>query len=154
MKFPNPPALRKNNELFAPECQNNTPPISMTASFLNTAKWIEDVRTERGRDVVIILVRDVFFFEVQPQFNHNSMEALQVSNKSRVSSNPSNSIEKVGNKTDMTDKRQVSTEEGKAKAEEFNVMFIETSAKAGYFCIRVFTLPEVQNLGVLGITAP
>lgn len=25
-------------------------------SFLNTAKWVEDVRTERGDDVVIILV--------------------------------------------------------------------------------------------------
>ena len=26
------------------------------ASFLNTTKWIEDVRTERGSDVVIMLV--------------------------------------------------------------------------------------------------
>ena len=26
------------------------------ASFLNTTKWIEDVRTERGNDVVIMLV--------------------------------------------------------------------------------------------------
>ena len=28
--------------------------------------------------------------------------------------------------------RQVSTEEGERKAKELNVMFIETSAKAGY----------------------
>jgi Ras-related protein Rab-6A len=38
----------------------------------------------------------------------------------------------VGNKTDLTDKRQVSTEEGEHKAKELNVMFIETSAKADY----------------------
>lgn len=38
----------------------------------------------------------------------------------------------VGNKTDLQDKRQVSMEEGERKAQELNVMFIETSAKAGY----------------------
>lgn len=38
----------------------------------------------------------------------------------------------VGNKTDLSDKRQVSMEEGERKAKELNVMFIETSAKAGY----------------------
>ncbi|XP_019198257.1 PREDICTED: ras-related protein RABH1b-like [Ipomoea nil] len=36
----------------------------------------------------------------------------------------------VGNKTDLIEKRQVSKEEGEAKATELNVMFIETSAKA------------------------
>lgn len=38
----------------------------------------------------------------------------------------------VGNKTDLADKRQVTTEEGERKAKELNVMFIETSAKSGY----------------------
>jgi GTPase SAR1 family protein len=38
----------------------------------------------------------------------------------------------VGNKTDLGEKRQVSTEEGEQKAKELNVMFIETSAKAGH----------------------
>ena len=38
----------------------------------------------------------------------------------------------VGNKTDLNEKRQVSTEEGEKKAKEYNVLFIETSAKAGY----------------------
>jgi GTPase SAR1 family protein len=51
------------------------------------------VRTERGSDVIIML---------------------------------------VGNKTDLGEKRQVSTEEGEQKAKELNVMFIETSAKAGH----------------------
>ena len=38
----------------------------------------------------------------------------------------------MGNKTDLADKREVSAEEGEQKAREYNVMFMETSAKAGY----------------------
>ena len=61
---------------------------------MNTAKWVDDVRAERGNDVIIVL---------------------------------------VGNKTDLNDKRQVTTEEGEKKAREFrDVTFIETSAKAGH----------------------
>ena len=30
--------------------------ITNRASFLNTSKWIEDVRNERGNDVIIVLV--------------------------------------------------------------------------------------------------
>lgn len=67
--------------------------ISDRASFLNTSQWIEDVRAERGSDVIIML---------------------------------------VGNKTDLSDKRQVSQEEGEAKATKDGLLFIETSAKAGY----------------------
>ena len=37
----------------------------------------------------------------------------------------------VGNKTDLSDLRKVSVEEGQAKAEEAGILFIETSAKAG-----------------------
>ncbi|SPO30509.1 probable YPT6 - GTP-binding protein of the rab family [Ustilago trichophora] len=67
--------------------------ITNRASFQNTSKWVDDVRAERGNDVIIVL---------------------------------------VGNKTDLSDKRQVTTEEAEKKAQEFNVMFIETSAKAGH----------------------
>jgi Ras-related protein Rab-6A len=63
------------------------------ASFLNTSKWIEDVRNERGNDVIIVL---------------------------------------VGNKTDVSERRQVSVEEGEDKSTKENIMFIETSAKAGF----------------------
>jgi GTPase SAR1 family protein len=35
----------------------------------------------------------------------------------------------VGNKSDMADARQVSTDEGKELAEHYNVRFLETSAK-------------------------
>ncbi|POI33533.1 hypothetical protein CIB84_002718, partial [Bambusicola thoracicus] len=67
--------------------------ITNLNSFQQTSKWIDDVRTERGSDVIIML---------------------------------------VGNKTDLADKRQITTEEGEQRAKELNVMFIETSAKTGY----------------------
>lgn len=73
--------------------------ITNANSFHQTSKWIDDVRTERGSDVIIML---------------------------------------VGNKTDLSDKRQVSTEDGDRKAKELNVMFIETSAKAGYNVKQLF----------------
>ncbi|XP_051539706.1 ras-related protein Rab-6A isoform X2 [Xyrauchen texanus] len=73
--------------------------ITNVNSFQQTTKWIDDVRTERGSDVIIML---------------------------------------VGNKTDLADKRQVSIEEGEKKAKELSVMFIETSAKAGYNVKQLF----------------
>jgi len=73
--------------------------ITNIVSFNQTNKWIDDVRAERGNDVIIML---------------------------------------VGNKTDLADKRQVSIDEGEKKAKELNVMFIETSAKAGYNVKQLF----------------
>jgi len=67
--------------------------VTSRTSFQNTAKWVDDVRAERGNDVIIVL---------------------------------------VGNKTDLNDKRQVTTEEGERRSKEYKVMFIETSAKAGH----------------------
>jgi Ras-related protein Rab-6A len=57
----------------------------------------------------------------------------------------------VGNKTDLSDKRQVSTEEGERKAKELNVMFIETSAKAGYNVKQVIE-SSFQNFIVLKLS--
>ncbi|XP_053179737.1 ras-related protein Rab-41 isoform X1 [Scomber scombrus] len=73
--------------------------IANLNSFQQTSKWIDDVRTERGSDVIIML---------------------------------------VGNKTDLADKRQVSIEAAERKARELNVMYIETSAKAGYNVKQLF----------------
>ncbi|EEQ99204.1 RAB6 protein, putative [Perkinsus marinus ATCC 50983] len=87
--------------------------ITNKASFMNCEKWIDDVRTERGNDVIIML---------------------------------------VGNKTDLADKRQVSTEEGEQKAKEQGVMFTECSAKAGYNIKALFrklaaALPQSNDQG-------
>ncbi|KAI9267846.1 rab protein 6 [Sporodiniella umbellata] len=67
--------------------------ITSKLSFQNTSKWIEDVRAERGPEVIIVL---------------------------------------VGNKTDLSDKREVTTEEGEKKASDCGILFVETSAKAGH----------------------
>ena len=37
----------------------------------------------------------------------------------------------IGNKSDLADKRQVSTEEGRELAEKYEMKFYETSAKTG-----------------------
>merc|ERR1711907_526096 len=81
------------------------------ASFLSSSKWVDDIRSERGDDVVIML---------------------------------------VGNKTDLADQRQVSVEEGLAKPSEEKVMFIETSAKAGFNIKQLFrrlasALPGIEG---------
>lgn len=67
--------------------------VTNRTSFANVSRWVEDVRSERGTDVVIMI---------------------------------------VGNKTDLADRRQVSTDEGERVAREQGVLFIETSAKANY----------------------
>ncbi|EAY88863.1 hypothetical protein OsI_10338 [Oryza sativa Indica Group] len=81
-------------------------------SFLSISKWIEEVNTQRGGDVIIVL---------------------------------------VGNKTDLVDKRQISTDEGEAKAQEHGAMFMETSAKAGFNIKPLFrkiaaSLPGMEAL--------
>ncbi|CAD7702124.1 unnamed protein product [Ostreobium quekettii] len=86
--------------------------VTNRQSFLNTSRWIQEVRQERGHDVIIVL---------------------------------------VGNKTDLVDKRQVSIEEGDAKSRELGVMFVETSAKAGFNIKALFrkiaaALPGMENV--------
>lgn len=85
--------------------------ITNRNSFANTEKWIDDVRAERGNDVIIVL---------------------------------------VGNKVDLNEKRQVTLEEGEKKAKDYNVMFIETSAKAGH---NVKTLFRRIAQGLPGVDA-
>ena len=38
----------------------------------------------------------------------------------------------VGNKTDLSDKREVTTQQGEDEAKKNNLMFVETSAKLGH----------------------
>jgi small GTP-binding protein len=73
--------------------------ISNAKSFQNTRKWIDDVRGERGNDVIIVL---------------------------------------VGNKTDLNDKREVTTAQGEEEAKKNGLMFIETSAKVGHNVKQLF----------------
>lgn len=44
----------------------------------------------------------------------------------------------VGNKTDLNDKREVTTQQGEEEAKKNNLMFIETSAKVGHNVKNLF----------------
>lgn len=90
--------------------------ISNAKSFQNTRKWVDDVRGERGNDVIIVL---------------------------------------VGNKTDLNDKREVTTAQGEEEAKKNNLMFIETSAKVGHNVKQLFrriaqALPGMEGEGNRG----
>lgn len=81
------------------------------ATFKAVDKWIEDVKAERGDNIILVL---------------------------------------VANKTDMGDKRQVSTEDGEAKAKELGCIFMETSAKTGYNVKALFSRIAEELPGVEG----
>jgi Ras-related protein Rab-6A len=88
-------------------------------SFQNTRKWIDDVRAERGNDVIIVL---------------------------------------VGNKTDLNDKREVTTQQGEDEAKKNNLMFVETSAKLGHNVKTLFkriaqALPGMEGSEAAGAAA-
>jgi len=87
--------------------------ISSQKSFAQTRKWVDDVRGERGNDVIIVL---------------------------------------VGNKTDLGDKREVTTQQGEEEAKKNGLMFIETSAKLGHNVKQLFrriaqALPGMEGEG-------
>jgi len=86
--------------------------ITNRTSFINTEKWIDEIRTERGNNVIIVL---------------------------------------VGNKADLSSKRSVSLDEAQEKAKQLDVLFIETSAKAGINIKKLFrtiasALPGMENI--------
>lgn len=82
-------------------------------SFLNTAKWIDDVRVERGNDVIIVLVGNKTDLNEKRWVERLMIDALL------------HFIHEEFN-------REVSVDDGEKKAKEYGVMFIETSAKAGH----------------------
>src|SRR5438552_10033023 len=75
-------------------------------SFQNTAKWVDDVRAERGNYVIIVLVGN----KTDLNDKRYTPEVLSLVDRAR----------------------QVTTEEGERRSKEYKVMFIETSAKAGH----------------------
>lgn len=83
--------------------------VSDRQSFLDAGNWIDDVKSERDNQVIIVL---------------------------------------VGNKTDLQDKRQVTPQEGEAKAKEVGAIFIETSAKVGYNVKNMFKKVAMELPGL------
>ena len=53
----------------------------------------------------------------------------------------------IGNKSDLSDKREISEEEARTKAEQYNIAFLETSAKSGDNIDKAFTqlIEQVYN---------
>ncbi|QDS73243.1 Ras- protein Rab-6B [Venturia effusa] len=87
--------------------------VTNAKTFEQTRKWVDDVRGERGTDVIIVL---------------------------------------VGNKTDLSDKREVTEQQGADEARKNNLMFIETSAKVGFNVKLLFkriaqALPGMEGEG-------
>jgi GTPase SAR1 family protein len=60
----------------------------------------------------------------------------------------------VGNKSDLEDLRQVSTDEGKELAEHYNVRFLETSAKDCKNVEEAFTMMTREIKSRVAITQP
>jgi len=60
----------------------------------------------------------------------------------------------VGNKSDMEESRQVSTDEGKELAEHYNVRFLETSAKDCKNVEEAFTMMTREIKSRVAITQP
>eukprot|EP00292_Cryptomonas_paramecium_P022088 CAMPEP_0113697716 /NCGR_PEP_ID=MMETSP0038_2-20120614/22288_1 /TAXON_ID=2898 /ORGANISM="Cryptomonas paramecium" /LENGTH=163 /DNA_ID=CAMNT_0000620757 /DNA_START=313 /DNA_END=802 /DNA_ORIENTATION=+ /assembly_acc=CAM_ASM_000170 len=89
--------------------------VTSKESFDNTGRWIDEVRQERGEDVILAL---------------------------------------VGNKTDLTEKRQVTREEGEEKARKYKILYVETSAKAGLNVKSLFRSLAQQLPGSDGPAAP
>ncbi|KAL9327508.1 hypothetical protein ACSQ67_002511 [Phaseolus vulgaris] len=121
--------------------------VASRQTFLNTAKWIEEVRTERGSDVIIVLVGNkTDLVEKSPSFAgyaiHLGLALILVKHLWQLLAYIREHTKEL---------RQVSIEEGEAKARELNVMFIETSAKAGFNIKALFrkiaaALPGMEAL--------
>ena len=83
---------------------------------MSTSKWIDDVRSERGNDVMLVLVGN------KADLSDKRLGILIF----RDTVNPSPPF--AGTYHD----RQVTLEEATAKAQQLNIIFMETSAKAGH----------------------
>ncbi|PNY01975.1 ras-related protein RABH1b-like, partial [Trifolium pratense] len=132
-------------------------------TFLNTSRWIEEVRSERGSDVIVVLVGNKTDLVDKRGIISGEKGARSVKILSSmafcpfrvVATLPGNNVAYVlviygfGTQGDFA--RQVSTEEGEAKSRELNVMFIEASAKAGFNIKALFrkiaaALPGMETL--------
>ncbi len=85
--------------------------ITRKTTFQNIDDWINDLRNNGDKDMMIIL---------------------------------------IGNKSDLEEKRQVSKEQAQTKAEQYNIAFLETSAKSGDNINKAFTelVEQVYNVNM------
>ena len=151
-------------------------------SYLNVHRWVEEVRAERGNDVIIVLVGNKTDLVDKRRARHEGgrstpaltppallgglqeggMEARQGGVPALPA--PQAGVQRgerlqgararlCGVPPCCLPRRQVSIEEGDSKARELNVMFIETSAKAG-FNIKARSQRSAAQGWVAGTQAP
>jgi hypothetical protein len=99
------------------------------ASFVNTTKWIDDVRNERGMDVIIVLVGNKTDLN-DKRWVRLSPVPLRPAHSAIMRSHELTCITRLAKLFLVC--RQVTPEELDKKAKELNVLSIETSAKAGH----------------------
>ena len=129
--------------------------ITSRESFNSTTKWISDVRAQRGNDVIIVLVSPSLLLATCP--DHTPPPVHDSPHPHR----------QVGNKTDLASERVVSSAEIEARANEQDIMFIETSAKEGFNIKLLFrrlatALPNLESSSsapandpqIVNLTAP
>ncbi|KAK4592540.1 hypothetical protein RGQ29_016891 [Quercus rubra] len=122
---------------------DNTYQATIGIDFLSKTMYLED-RTVRLQ---------LWFRSLIPSYIRDSSVAVIVYDvASRQSLNTSKWIEEVRTERgNLVEKRQVSIEEGEAKGCDLNVMFIETSTKAGFNIKALFrkiaaALPGMETL--------
>uniref|UniRef100_A0A8C6U203 Rab6 n=1 Tax=Neogobius melanostomus TaxID=47308 RepID=A0A8C6U203_9GOBI len=118
---------------------DNTYQATIGIDFLSKTMYLED-RTV-NKVAVVDTAGQERFRSLIPSYIRDSAAAVVVYDITNVNSFQQTTkwIDDVRTERgDLADKRQVSIEEGERKAKELNVMFIETSAKAGYNVKQLF----------------
>ncbi|KAH9930761.1 ras-domain-containing protein [Fomitopsis serialis] len=153
--FSSPPLKRSKIVLLGPEFMydtfDNTYQATIGIDFLSKAMYLEDrtVRLqlwdtagqERYRSLIPSYIRDCSV----------AIVVFDITNRQSFMST-SKWIDDVrserGNDADLSDKRQVTLEEANQKAAQLEIMFMETSAKAGHNVKSLFKKIAMELVGM------
>jgi len=139
---------------------DNTYQATIGIDFLSKAMYLEDrtVRLqlwdtagqERYRSLIPSYIRDcsvaIVVFDITNRQSFLSTSKWIDDVRAERSSDVI--IVLVGNKADLSDKRQVTLEEANQKATQLNIMFMETSAKAGHNVKSLFKKIAMSLVGL------
>ena len=142
---------------------DNVSTLADDNSFQHTERWIQDVRGERGDDVIIMLAGNkIDLTEKRLVIDTAVYQKVLISTWAKESQTYSNIYvdpymypgAQLGQTaflifiTKIIIFRQVSTADGERKAKQLNVMFMETSAKSGYnvkqVTMSIYQLPWIH----------
>eukprot|EP00831_Metopus_contortus_P023493 TRINITY_DN20710_c0_g1_i3.p1 TRINITY_DN20710_c0_g1~~TRINITY_DN20710_c0_g1_i3.p1 ORF type:complete len:193 (+),score=26.25 TRINITY_DN20710_c0_g1_i3:762-1340(+) len=140
--------------------------VTVGIDFLSKTMYVEDktiklhlwdtAGQERFRSLIPNYVRDcaaaIVVYDITNRASFGAVKQWVLDAKQYTAD--SVKIMMVGNKMDLSDKRQVTAEEGAALAEEMELLFYETSAKDGTNIIEMFNklaglLPGLQGAEIV-----